>query len=117
VALNGAGDNAFTCTIDDKLALDTIGLAAKDTDGVTPLTTIWSLAAGYLMMKRVPITLGDTSPSAAPPNGFKAGEVLSMVVTTMVNGDVHETGAYQPIIIVQNRAENLAGQPLWVEAT
>lgn len=116
VALNGAGDNAFTTTIDDKLALDTISLAAKSAAGIT-LTTIWSLAAGYLMMKRVPITIGDTSPSGSPPPGFKAGEQLSMVVSTMVSGDTHETGAYQPIIIVQNRAENLAAQDLWIEAT
>jgi hypothetical protein len=116
VALNGSGNNAFTTTISDKKALDTISLAAKSAVGVT-LTTIWALFAGYLQMKRVPITLSDTSPSDAPPNGFLAGEGLAIEVTTMVNGDVHETGAYQPIIIVQNRAENLAAQGLWVEAT
>jgi hypothetical protein len=116
VALNGSGNNVFTTTISDKKALDTISLAAKDASGVT-LTTIWSLAAGYLLYKRVPITIGDTSPTPAPPNSFMAGEQLAIEVTTMVNGDVHEAGAYQPIILVQNRAENLAAQDLWVEAT
>jgi hypothetical protein len=115
VALNGAGNNAFTVTIDDKLTLSTIDLAAHSAAGAI-LTTSWAVPAGYVYYKRVPITLGDTSPSAAPPNGYKAGEQLSIVVTTMASGDAAETGAYQPIIIVQNRAENIAGQDLWVEA-
>ena len=62
------------------------------------------------------VTIGDTSPTPAPPNSYKAGEGLAIEVTTMLNGDVAETGAYQPIIIVQNRGENFAAQPLWVTA-
>lgn len=115
VALNGAGNNAFTVTISDIKALDTIDLAAHSAAGAI-LTTAWAVPAGYLYYKRVPITIGDTSPTPAPPNAFKAGEGLAIVVTTMASGDNAETGAYQPIIIVQNRAENFAGQPLWVEA-
>jgi hypothetical protein len=114
VALNGAGNNAFTVTISDKKAIDTIILAA--TLAGVALTTIWAVAAGKQYMKRVPITIGDTSPTPAPPQSYKAGEGLAIEVTTMVNGDVHETGAYQPIIIVQNRGENFAAQPLWVTA-
>jgi hypothetical protein len=56
--LNGAGDNAFTVTISDKKALDTIILADPD----TPLTH-WAVPAGYQYMKRVPVTIGDTSPT------------------------------------------------------
>jgi hypothetical protein len=113
VALNGGGSTA-TVTISDKKAIDTMILAA--TLAGVALTTIWAVAAGKQYMKRVPITIGDTSPTPAPPQSYKAGEGLAIEVTTMVNGDVHETGAYQPIIIVQNRGENFAGQPLWVTA-
>ena len=109
VALQGAGDNAFTVTIDDKKAIDTITLADPD----TPLTA-WAVPAGYLHVKKVPNDPGDTSPTPLPPASYKAGEGLAIWVTTMLNGDVAETGAYQPFIIVQNRGENFAGQPLWV---
>jgi hypothetical protein len=111
VKMNGAGDDAFTVTISDKKAIDTITLADPD----TPLTS-WAVPVGKQWMKRVPITIGDTSPTPAPPNSYKAGEGLAIEVTTMLNGDVAETGAYQPIIIVQNRGENFAAQPLWVTA-
>ena len=111
VKLNGAGDDAFTVTISDKKALDTITMADPD----TPLTA-WAVPVGYQHMKRVPITIGDTSPTPAPPQSYKAGEGLAIEVTTMLNGDVAETGAYQPIIIVQNRGENFAAQDLWVTA-
>jgi hypothetical protein len=111
VALQGTGDNAFTVTIDDKKAIDTIDL--KDPD--TPLTH-WAVPAGYQYMKKVPNDPGDTSPTPLPPASYKAGEGLAIWVTTMLNGDVAETGAYQPIIVVQNRGENFAGQPLWVTA-
>lgn len=112
VALQGAGDNAFTCTIDDKKALDTITLA----DPVTTLTA-WAVPAGYLHVKRVPNDPGDVSPTPLPPASFKAGEGLAIWVTTMLNGDVAETGAYQPFIIVQYRGEGLTNQPLWVPVT
>jgi len=115
VAMNGAGNNAFTVTISDIKALDTIDLAAHSAAGAI-LTTAWAVPAGYLYYKRVPITIGDTSPTPAPPQSYKAGEGLAIIVTTMASGDNAETGAYQPIIIVQNRAENFAGQPLWVTA-
>jgi hypothetical protein len=111
VKLNGAGDDAFTVTISDKKAIDTIVMADED----TPLTA-WAVPVGYLRMARVPVTIGDTSPTPAPPNSYKAGEGLAIEVTTMLNGDVAETGAYQPIIIIQNRGENFAAQPLWVTA-
>lgn len=110
VALNGSGSTA-TVTISDKKAIDTITLADPD----TPLTA-WAVPVGYQYMKRVPITIGDTSPTPAPPNSYKAGEGLAIEVTTMLNGDVAETGAYQPIIIIQNRGENFAAQDLWVTA-
>jgi hypothetical protein len=116
VKLNGSGDNAFTVTIDDKKALGTIDLAAHSAAGAI-LTTAWAVPAGYLYFKKVANDPGDTSPTPKPPASYRAGEGLAIWVTTMLNGDVHETGAYQPIIIVQNRGENFAGQPLWVEAT
>jgi hypothetical protein len=78
--------------------------------------TAWAVPVGYQHMKRVPITIGDTSPTPAPPQSYKAGEGLAIEVTTMLNGDVAETGAYQPIIIIQNRGENFAAQDLWVTA-
>ena len=113
VALNGAGSTA-TVTIDDKKALSTIILA--NTLAGVALTTDWAVPAGYQYMKKVPNDPGDTSPTPLPPASYKAGEALAIWVTTMCNGATHEAGAYQPIIIVQNRGENFAGQPLWVTA-
>ena len=65
-------------------------------------------------MRRVPNAIADGSPSGAPPCGYQAGEDLVVYVTTMANGDTTETGAYYPIILYQNRAENFAAQKLWV---
>jgi hypothetical protein len=105
VALNGTGDNALTLVIVDRLALDTLGLGAI-TGGAMGI-------AGKQYMRRVPNVLPDTSPSAAPPSCYNAGEDLVMVATIEANGTA-ETGAYLPVILYQNRAENFAAQPLWV---
>ena len=100
--LNGAGDDAFTCTISDKKAIDTMVLR----DGAV---------LGKQYMRRVPNALGDDiSPTPAPPASFKAGEQLVIEVTTQANGGT-EVGDYQTILIVQHRGENFAAQPLWVE--
>lgn len=103
VALNGSGNNAFTVTISDKLALDTCAL--KD-----------GSILGKQYMRRVPNVLGDESPSAAPPRAYCAGEELVIEITTQANGGT-EVGDFDPILVWQNRAENFANQDLWVEAT
>jgi hypothetical protein len=70
--------------------------------------------SGKQYMRRVPTALADVSPTPAPPNCYNTGEDLVMVATTEANGTA-ETGAYLPVILYQNRAENFAAQPLWVE--
>jgi len=106
VKLNGVGDDALTLVIVDRLALDTLGLGDV-TGGAMG-------KARKQYVRRVPITIGDVSPTPAPPNCFNAGEDIVMVATTEANGTA-ETGAYIPFILYQNRAENFAAQPLWVE--
>lgn len=101
--LSGAGDDAFTVTISDKKALDTMVLV----DGAI---------LGKQYMRRVPITIGDTSPTPAPPNSYMAGEQVVVEITTQAAGGQNIAGDFQPIIIIQNRAENFAAQNLWVEA-
>jgi len=104
--LSGGGDNALTLVIVDRLLLDTLGLGDV-TGGAMG-------KAGKQYMRRVPITIADVSPTPAPPQSYQAGEDLVMVATTEANGTA-ETGAYLPVILYQNRAENFAAQPLWVE--
>ena len=104
--LNGVGNNALTLVIVDRLLLDTLGLG--------DVTGGEMGKAGKQYMRRVPITIGDVSPTPAPPQSYQAGEDLVMVATTEANGTA-ETGAYLPVILYQNRAENFAAQPLWVE--
>jgi len=104
--LSGGGDDALTLVIVDRLLLDTLGLGDV-TGGAMG-------KAGKQYMRRVPITIADVSPTPAPPQSYQAGEDLVMVATTEANGTA-ETGAYLPVILYQNRAENFAAQPLWVE--
>ena len=106
VALSGGGDNALTLVIVDRLLLDTLGLGDVTGGDMGK--------AGKQYMRRVPITIADVSPTPAPPQSYQAGEDLVMVATTEANGTA-ETGAYLPVILYQNRAENFAAQPLWVE--
>jgi hypothetical protein len=103
VALNGGGDNAFTVTITDKKALDTMVLVNGS-------------ILGKQYMRRVPVTIGDVSPTPAPPNSYKAGEQVVIEITTAATGGQSIAGDFQPILIIQNRGENFAAQPLWVEA-
>ena len=104
--LSGGGDDALSLVIVDRLLLDTLGLGDV-TGGAMG-------KAGKQYMRRVPITIADVSPTPAPPQSYQAGEDLVMVATTEANGTA-ETGAYLPVILYQNRAENFAAQPLWVE--
>ena len=104
--LSGGGDDALTLVIVDRLLLDTLGLGDV-TGGAMG-------KAGKQYMRRVPNVLADVSPTPAPPSCYNAGEDLVMVATTEANGTA-ETGAYLPVILYQNRAENFAAQPLWVE--
>ena len=104
--LSGGGDNALTLVIVDRLLLDTLGLGDVTGGDMGK--------AGKQYMRRVPITIADVSPTPAPPQSYQAGEDLVMVATTEANGTA-ETGAYLPVILYQNRAENFAAQPLWVE--
>jgi hypothetical protein len=101
VALNGSGDNAFTVTITDKLALDT-------------MAQIDAMVAGKHYVRRVPNAIADESPTPDPPASYKAGEDLVIEQTTAANG-TGNTGAYLPFMIIQNRGENFAAQGLWVE--
>lgn len=102
VALNGSGA-AFTVTITDQKALDTMKLVNGQ-------------IARKHYMRRVPNAIGDASPAAAPPCGYKAGEDLVAYVTTAAVAGAQgvETGAYLPVILWQNRGENFAAQNLWV---
>ena len=102
VALNGGGDDAFTVTISDKKALDTMVL--RD-----------AAVAGKQYMRRVPNAIGDVSPTPAPPASFKAGEQLVIEITTQAAGGGYIAGDFQTILVVQHRGENFAAQPLWVE--
>lgn len=102
VALTGSGNNAFTTTITDKKALDTMVLR----DGAV---------LGKQYMRRVPNAIGDVSPTPAPPASFKAGEQLVIEITTQAAGGGGIAGDFQTILVVQNRAENFAAQSLWVE--
>lgn len=104
VAMSGAGDNAFTVTITDRKSLDTMKLVNGH-------------ILGKQYMRRVPNAIGDASPSAPPPAAYKAGEQLVVEITTAATGGQGIAGDFQPLIIVQNRAENFAGQDLWVEGT
>jgi hypothetical protein len=103
VALNGSGNNAFTVTISDKLALDTMVLAEGSV-----------LRKQY--MRRVPNVLDDDiSPTPPPPCAFCAGEQLVIEITTQANGGT-EVGDFHTILVTQNRGENFAAQGLWIEA-
>lgn len=102
VALTGGGNNAFTVTITDKKVLDTMVLR----DGAV---------LGKQYMRRVPQTIGDTSPTPAPPASYKAGEQLVIEITTAATGGGGIAGDFQTILITQNRGENFAAQSLWVE--
>jgi hypothetical protein len=110
VALNGSGNNAFTVTISDKLALDTLALTdpADDADfGI--------VRKQY--MRRVPNALDDdVSPTPAPPACFDAGEQLVIEITTAATGGGGIAGDFQTILVTQNRGENFTAQGLWVEA-
>lgn len=104
VKLNGAGDDALTLVIVDRLSLDTMKLVNGQ-------------VSGKHYMRRVPNAIADASPSGAPPCGYMTGEDLVVVVTTMADAGAQgaETGDYLPILLWQNRGENFAAQPLWVE--
>lgn len=104
VAMNGAGDDAFTVTISDKKAIASIKLI----DGAI---------AGKQYMVKVSQAIGDVSPTPPPPASYKAGEELAIEVTDQAAGGGYIAGDFQPIVIIQNRAENFANQDLWVEGT
>ena len=101
--LNGAGNNALSLVIVDRLALDTMKLVNGQ-------------VSGKHYMRRVPNAIADVSPSGAPPCGYMTGEDLVMVVTTaaVAGAQGAETGNYLPVILWQNRGENFAAQGLWV---
>lgn len=102
--LNGAGDDALTLVIVDRLSLDTMKLVNGQ-------------IAREHYMRRVPNAIADVSPSGAPPCGYMTGEDLVMVVTTaaVAGAQGAETGAYLPVLLWQNRGENFAAQSLWIE--
>jgi hypothetical protein len=101
--LNGAGDDALTLTIVDRILLDTMG-------------QVTGMKVGKRYMRRVPNVLdADVSPTPAPPASYNAGEDLVIVQSTAANG-TGNTGAYLPVMVIQNRGENFAAQGLWVEA-
>jgi hypothetical protein len=103
VALTGSGANDLTVYIDDRIALDTMG-------------QVTGMVVGKRYMRRVPNALdADVSPTPAPPASFNTGEDLVIVQTTAANG-TGNTGAYLPVMVIQNRGENFAAQALWVEA-
>jgi hypothetical protein len=104
VALNGSGNNAFTVTITDRLALDTMVLVEGS-------------VLGKIYARRVPNALDeDVSPTPPPPASYAAGEQLVVEITTAATGGGGIDGDFQPFIVTQNRGENFAGQSLWVEA-
>jgi hypothetical protein len=103
VALTGSGNNAFTVTISDKKALDTMVLLHGSV-----------LRKQY--MRRVPNAIGDVSPTPAPPASFKAGEQLVIEITTAATGGQAIAGDFQTILVVQHRGENFDAQPMWIEA-
>ena len=105
VALNGSGANDLTLTIVTKKLLDTIALANGS-------------KIGKQYMRRVPNAIGDASPAGAPPASYNAGEdlLIDIVVMAVSTGQT-ETGEFQPILVTQNRGENFAAQPMWVEGT
>jgi hypothetical protein len=111
VALNGSGNNAFTVTISDKLALDTLALTDPADDA-----TFGIVRKQY--MRRVPNALAaDVSPTPPPPACFCAGEQLVVEITTAATGGGGIAGDFQTILVTQNRGENFAAQGQWVEAS
>jgi hypothetical protein len=103
VALNGSGNNAFTVTISDKLVLDEMDLMDASV-----------IRKQY--MRRVPNALDeDVSPTPAAPCNINAGEDLVIGVKTQASSTGQIVGDFQPILILQNRAENFAAQGMWVE--
>jgi hypothetical protein len=102
VALTGSGDNAFTVTISDKLVLDEMDLMDASV-----------IRKQY--MRRVPNALGDVSPTPAAPCNINAGEDLVIGVKTQAASTGQIVGDFQPILVLQNRAENFAAQGMWVE--
>jgi len=72
---------------------------------------------GKSYMVKVSQAIGDVSPTPPPPASYKAGEELCIEVTDQAAGGGYLAGTYQPIIIIQNRAENFGSQDLWVEGT
>ena len=109
VALNGSGNNAFTVTISDKLALDTMALTDPVDDA-----TFGIVRKQY--MRRGPNVIADTSPTPPPKIAFSAGEQLVFEITTAATGGGGIAGDFQTILVTQNRGENFAAQGLWVEA-
>ena len=103
VALNGTG-TAFTVTISDIIEMGTMNLL----DGAI---------AGKLYMKRVSNAItDDVSPTSKPPASYNAGEKIEIYIQTAGTGGQNIAGDFKPMIICQNRGENLAAQGLWVEA-
>ena len=103
VALNGSGNNAFTLTISDKLVLDEMDLMDASV-----------IRKQY--MRRVPNVLDDdVSPTPDPPCAINAGEELVIGVKTQAASTGQIVGDFQPILVLQNRAENFAAQGMWVE--
>lgn len=74
--------------------------------------------AGKLYMKRVSNAItDDVSPTSKPPASYNAGEKIEIYIQTAATTNQGTiAGDFKPMIIVQNRGENLAAQGLWVEA-
>lgn len=104
VALTGAGANNLTVNISDIVEMGTMNLV----DGAI---------ARKLYMKRVSNALADESPSPKPPASYNAGELIEIYVATAATGGQSIAGDFKPMIICQNRGENLAAQGLWIEVT
>jgi hypothetical protein len=103
VAQNGSGNNNFTVTISDKLVLDTMNL--KDGSEIRKQ-----------YMRRVPNILDDdVSPTPSSPCAMNAGEDLVIGVKVQATSTGQIVGDFQPILVLQNRAENFAAQGMWVE--
>lgn len=103
VALTGAGA-ALTVTISDKLALQTLTL--ED-----------AIAAGKVVLTRVPNVVVNQVPTLRGPCFFNMGEALAIEVSTQATGGSALAGAFQPFIHYRNAGASDGDQPLVVDQT
>ena len=105
VALTGAGNNALTVTISDKVALGTLSM----TD---------ALAAGKVVLVNVANQPTPAVPQLRGPAIFSMGQTLAIEITTQALGGSYPSGAYQPFIQYHNiGTSGMQSQPLVVDQT